>query len=354
MTIVRAGEKDLILPGDGFDAFVDFVFNTPSQPELCEMKKENIILAAKLTEPTVAAAADGASTQNEGKAAPPFAALSAKTQEKKNNPISNPPGNATNCANKEEIVEDVQKAKLDRSYVREEKGDNEAYHRPYVFKLSLSYLDSIKKQSLGVDYSDSHSVTSGVSGDSSAWSFSAVGKDDDTYASIDDKPFGAFFRNAINYEEKVDDDSDEPVINKPYFCNDSSAWSFSAVGKDDDTYASIDDKPFGAFFRNAINYEEKVDDDSDEPVVNKPYFCKSSSSYLSEKSGHEDGNSSIRSFSAAGAGNETYVSGVKGYSQWFTGRRNNVADAVMRASLVAEKSIMNLNKRWVQGHRGFP
>ena len=226
MTIVKAGGKDLILPGDGFDAFVEFVFNTPSQPELCEMKNEDIILASKLTE----AAANGASAQADGKGATPVATLSPKTREEKNNHGSNPPDNAKNSANAGKTVEDVHS-----SCDCEGKRDHEAYHQPYAFKLSMSYLASIKRQNSLIDYSDSHSVTSGLGGDSSAWSFSAVGKDDDTYASIEDE--------------------------------------------------------------------------SDEPAVNKPYFLKSSSSYLSEKSGYEDGNASTWSYSAVGADNETYISG---------------------------------------------
>ena len=254
MTIVKAGGKDIILPGDGFDAFVDFVFNTPSQPELCEMKKEEIVMAVKLAEPTVAAAANNASTQTNGKGATPVATLWPKNREKKNKPGSIPPDNAKNCANAGKTVEDFQKAKRDSSCDGEGKCDDKAYHQPYAFKLSLSYLESIKKQNSLIDYSDSHSVTSGVGGD-------------------------------------------------------SSAWSFSAVGKDDDTYASIEDNTFRDSFHNSTNFEEKVPDESDEPAVNKPYFLKSSSSYLSEKSGHEDGNASTWSFSAVGADYETYVTG---------------------------------------------
>lgn len=248
MTVVKAGGKDLILPGDGFDAFVEFVFNTPSQPELCEMKNEDIIMASKLIEPAVAAAANGASAQADGMGATPVATLSPKTREEKNYPGSNPPDNAKNCANAGKTVEDVHS-----SCDGEGKRDHEAYHQPYAFNLSMSYLASIKKQNSLIDYSDSHSVTSGVGGDSSAWSFSAVGKDDDTYASIEDNTFGDLFHNVTN--------------------------------------------------------EEKVPDESDEPAVNKPYFLKSSSSYLSEKSGYEDGNASTWSFSAVGADNETYVTG---------------------------------------------
>ena len=249
MTIVKAGGKDLILPGDGFDAFVDFLFNTPSQPEMCEMKKEGTLLASRLAEPTTVATAanNGASTRaNSGKGAttPVVATLSPETREKKNNPGSSNPtdNNAKNCTNAGKTVEDFHS-----SFDGEEKGDDEAYHQPYAFKLSMSYLESIKKQQNSqIDYSDSHSVTSGVGGDSSAWSFSAVGKDDDTYASIEDNTFGAVFHYV---------------------------------------------------------------DESDEPAVNKPYFLKSSSSYLSEKSGYEDGNASTWSYSAVGADNETYVSG---------------------------------------------
>ena len=249
MTIVKAGGKDLILPGDGFDAFVEFVFNTPSQPKLCDMKNEDIILASTLIEPAVAAAANGASAQADGKGATPVATLSPKTREEKNNHGSNPPDNAKNSANAGKTVEDIHS-----SCDCEGKRDHEAYHQPYAFKLSMSYLASIKRQNSLIDYSDSHSVTSGLGGD-------------------------------------------------------SSAWSFSAVGKDDDTYASIEDNTFGDLFHNVTNFEEKVPDESDEPAVNKPYFLKSSSSYLSEKSGYEDGNASTWSYSAVGADNETYISG---------------------------------------------
>ncbi|KAL3780909.1 hypothetical protein ACHAW5_010744 [Stephanodiscus triporus] len=260
MTTVRAGGKDVILPADGFDAFVDYVFNTPSQPELCEMKKEDIVTAIRI-EPTVAATND-AYPRKKVTAAP----LSSRDQMKKSNPKS-----TSSSDNAGTIVEDDQKAKHARPNDSEEDGDDEAYRRPYLFRLSSSYLESINKQSLILDYSDSRSNKSEVGGDSSAWSFSAVGADDDTYASIED---------ASN-------------ANGPY---DITALS------------ATNDK----LFHNVMRFEEKVPDESDEPVVNKPYFLKYSSSNWdtqSERSGQNDDNASTWSFSAVGTDNETHVSG---------------------------------------------
>ena len=259
MTTVRAGGKDVILPGDGFDAFFDFVFNTPSQPELCRMKKEDIVAAIRI-EPTVAAAND-ASTQKKETAAPLVATLSSRVQKKehKQNPKSNPSVKASSYDNAGTIAEHVQKAKHDKPTDGEQDGDDDAYRQPYLLRLSSSYLESIKKQSLRLDYSDSLGNMSEVEGDSSAWSFSAVGADDDTYASIED---------ASNANVSCD------------------ITAFSAAS---DT------------FHNVMRFEEKVQDESDEQVVKRPYFLKSSSSYLesqSEKSGQDDGNASTWSFSA--------------------------------------------------------
>lgn len=255
MTTVRAGGKDVILPGDGFDAFVDYVFNTPSQPELCGMKKEDIVTAMRI-EPTVAATNE-AYPQKKGTAAP----LSSRDQEKTSNPKS-----TSSCNNAGTIVEDVQKAKHDRPNDREKDGDDEAYRRPYLLRLSSSYLESINKQSLRLDYSDSRSNKSEVGGDSSAWSFSAVGADDDTYASIED----ASNANGSSYDITA--------------------------------FIATNDK----LFHNVMRFEEKVQDESDEPVVNKPYFLKYSSSNWetqSEKSGQDDDNASTWSFSAVGTDN---------------------------------------------------
>mmetsp|Transcript_11409 Transcript_11409/g.20608 ORF Transcript_11409/g.20608 Transcript_11409/m.20608 type:complete len:299 (+) Transcript_11409:69-965(+) len=55
MTMNTNFEEDLVLPGPGFDAFVDFLHNTPSQPKLLDMSRGDIINASKriLTTPPV-------------------------------------------------------------------------------------------------------------------------------------------------------------------------------------------------------------------------------------------------------------------------------------------------------------
>jgi len=47
MTSVRFGEKNIILPDVGYDAFIEFLYHTPSQPVLLEMKNEDIVTAYK-------------------------------------------------------------------------------------------------------------------------------------------------------------------------------------------------------------------------------------------------------------------------------------------------------------------
>mmetsp|Transcript_28558 Transcript_28558/g.60883 ORF Transcript_28558/g.60883 Transcript_28558/m.60883 type:complete len:260 (+) Transcript_28558:373-1152(+) len=42
MIAVKMGEKDFTLPDDGYDAFVEFLYHTPSQPELLGLKKREI------------------------------------------------------------------------------------------------------------------------------------------------------------------------------------------------------------------------------------------------------------------------------------------------------------------------
>ena len=42
-TIVTIGEKEFVLPGDGFDAFEQYVYHTPSQPEICSLLHQDII-----------------------------------------------------------------------------------------------------------------------------------------------------------------------------------------------------------------------------------------------------------------------------------------------------------------------
>ena len=42
-TTVTIGEKEFVLPGDGFDAFEQYVYHTPSQPEICSLLHQDII-----------------------------------------------------------------------------------------------------------------------------------------------------------------------------------------------------------------------------------------------------------------------------------------------------------------------
>mmetsp|Transcript_33042 Transcript_33042/g.57878 ORF Transcript_33042/g.57878 Transcript_33042/m.57878 type:complete len:175 (-) Transcript_33042:247-771(-) len=47
MTAATMSNKDLVLPGEGYNAFMEFLYNTPSQPELLRMKEGDIITASK-------------------------------------------------------------------------------------------------------------------------------------------------------------------------------------------------------------------------------------------------------------------------------------------------------------------
>mmetsp|Transcript_13035 Transcript_13035/g.24904 ORF Transcript_13035/g.24904 Transcript_13035/m.24904 type:complete len:300 (-) Transcript_13035:982-1881(-) len=47
MTMNTSFEEDLVLPGPGFDAFLDFLYKTPSQPQLLDMTRGDIINASK-------------------------------------------------------------------------------------------------------------------------------------------------------------------------------------------------------------------------------------------------------------------------------------------------------------------
>lgn len=48
---VKLDDQDFILPVEGYDAFVEFLYRIPSQPELLEMRKSDIIAAYKSTLP---------------------------------------------------------------------------------------------------------------------------------------------------------------------------------------------------------------------------------------------------------------------------------------------------------------
>lgn len=47
MIAVKMGKNNFILPDEGYDAFVEFLYHTPSQPELLGIKKRDIIAAYK-------------------------------------------------------------------------------------------------------------------------------------------------------------------------------------------------------------------------------------------------------------------------------------------------------------------
>jgi len=52
-----SSNTDLVLPGDGYDAFEDFLYNAPSQPQLLEMRRTEIINATDAAKKASAEAA---------------------------------------------------------------------------------------------------------------------------------------------------------------------------------------------------------------------------------------------------------------------------------------------------------
>jgi hypothetical protein len=51
MTAATMSSNDLILPGEGYNAFIEFVYNTPSQPQLLRMNRSDIIATYRKTAP---------------------------------------------------------------------------------------------------------------------------------------------------------------------------------------------------------------------------------------------------------------------------------------------------------------
>ena len=49
MVTVKLGGKDIIIPGEGYDAFEDYLYHTPSQPELFVAKRSDIVSAYQAT-----------------------------------------------------------------------------------------------------------------------------------------------------------------------------------------------------------------------------------------------------------------------------------------------------------------
>eukprot|EP00579_Thalassiosira_antarctica_P004994 CAMPEP_0201901800 /NCGR_PEP_ID=MMETSP0902-20130614/54625_1 /ASSEMBLY_ACC=CAM_ASM_000551 /TAXON_ID=420261 /ORGANISM="Thalassiosira antarctica, Strain CCMP982" /LENGTH=152 /DNA_ID=CAMNT_0048435775 /DNA_START=17 /DNA_END=475 /DNA_ORIENTATION=+ len=67
MTAATMSNKDLVLPGEGYTAFIEFLYSTPSQPQLLRMKKMDVITASKKIAPIISltAPASGPTTSHD-------------------------------------------------------------------------------------------------------------------------------------------------------------------------------------------------------------------------------------------------------------------------------------------------
>jgi hypothetical protein len=273
MNAAKAIGKDVVPPpGDDFDAFVDFLFNAPSpgsRPTSSGIEKASDDVVASTTDDDDAA-----------KRAPPAATTTAgdgsrdPSRIRKEEEERRMPSGRAHVAAAAANGRDYERAELG-----EEKEDDDLCRRSYPFKLTPSYLEFLdnanrgRRGSSGYEYSDAPSNASEMGGNSSAWSFSAVGRDDD-----DDDTRASFTREEDFLPH--DDANDAAFVR------------------------------MGDIFPNAMNFDEKAaaDDGRDGPVGvvvggTRPYFLNYSSSYLSERSDREDDGyaSSTWSFSAVGA-----------------------------------------------------
>lgn len=215
--------------------------------------KEQIIVFSS-SDPPVTTSND-ASTPKRGNVAKKLAAALSPMTKKQLNLSSNPRGKTSSEGNEGVIATDVQKFERVESSSREENANDLANQQPYLLQLSSMNLEIMKKPSLTHDYSFSRN-SSGLDGGYTAWSYSAVGSDDETNFSIG----GVTVENRL-YDSTAflragtgqDMSDDEPVISKPYFLEQSSSsyvesesensgldeednastWSFSAVGGND-------------------------------------------------------------------------------------------------------------------------